>query len=131
MSCELRDVSKIQKMNITRHNYEEFFVLYMDNELGSADRHQVELFIQENADLRQELDWMLHSRLVPDTSVVFDNKDQLMKASGIGSLNLNNYEEWLMLYTDNELSAEQKITVEQFASAHPVVKTELDILQKT
>ena len=79
-------------MNITRHNYEEYFVLYMDNELGSDDRRQVELFVQENADLKEELDWMQQSHLVADTSVVFDNKDQLMKVSGIGSININNYE---------------------------------------
>ncbi|MGZ8525459.1 MAG: anti-sigma factor family protein [Chitinophagaceae bacterium] len=118
-------------MNITRHNYEEYFVLYLDNELSSADRRQVELFVQENADLKQELDWMLQSRLVPDTSVVFDNKEQLMMVSGTFSINTTNYEEWLLLYTDNELTAEQKIAVEQFTAAHPVVKTELDILQKT
>ena len=103
----------------------------MDNELGSDDRRQVELFVQENADLKEELDWMQQSHLVADTSVVFDNKDQLMKVSGIDSININNYEDWLLLYTDNELSAEQKTAVEQFAAAHPVVKTGLDILQKT
>ncbi len=118
-------------MNITRHNYEEYFVLYLDNELGSDDRRQVELFVQENADLKQEMDWMLQSRLAPDTSVVFDNKEQLMKVSGTVSINTTNYEEWLLLYIDNELSAEQKTAVEQFAAAHPVVKTGLDILQKT
>ncbi len=118
-------------MNITRHNYEGYFVLYMDNELGSDDRRQVELFVQENADLKEELDWMQQSRLVADTSVVFDNKDQLMKVSGIGSININNYEEWLLLYIDNELSAEQKIAVEQFAAIYTVVKNQLDFLQKT
>jgi len=118
-------------MKITRHNYEEYFVLYLDNELGSGDRRQVDLFVLENADLKNELDWLKQSRLVPDASVVFDNKEQLMKASGIGSINIDNYEEWLLLYTDNELSAEQKIDVEQFAASDSAIKTSLDILQKT
>ena len=106
-------------MNITRHNYEEYFILYMDNELGSEERRQVELFVQENADLKEELDWLLQSRLVADDSLVFDNKEQLMKTSGPGSINTTNYEEWLLLYTDNELTAEQKATVEKFAASHP------------
>ena len=118
-------------MKITRHNYEEYFVLYIDNELGSGDRRQVELFVQENADLKEELDWLLQSRLVPDASDVFDNKEQLMKPSFNGSITTNNYQEWLLLYTDNELSDEHKITVEQFVADHPVVKTELEFLQKT
>ncbi len=118
-------------MKITRHNYEEYFVLYIDNELGSGDRCQVELFVQENADLKEELDWLLQSRLIPDASIMFDNKEQLMKSSFSGSINTTNYQEWLLLYTDNELSAEQKITVEQFAATHPAIKAELGILQKT
>jgi hypothetical protein len=117
-------------MNITRHNYEEYFILYMDNELGSEDRRLVELFVQENADLKEELDWLLQSRLVPDASLVFDNKEQLMKTSGAESINTTNYEEWLLLYTDNELTAEQKITVEKFAAGHPSIQKELEFLQK-
>jgi len=118
-------------MNITRHNYEEYFILYMDNELGSEDRRRVELFVMENADLKEELDWLLQSRLVPDASLVFDNKEQLMKMGGTGSINTTNYEEWLLLYTDNELTTEQKISVEKFAAAHPVIQQEFEILLKT
>ena len=118
-------------MNITRHNYEEYFVLYLDNELGSEDHRRVELFVQENPDLKEELDWLLQSRVVADACVVFNNKEQLMKTSGIDSINANNYQEWLLFYTDNELSAEQKIMVEQFVATHPAIKAELDILQKT
>ena len=118
-------------MNITRHNYEEYFILYMDNELGSEERRQVELFVQENTDLKEELDWLLQSRLVADVAVVFDNKEQLMKTSGPGSINTTNYEEWLLLYTDNELTAEQKTTVEKFAASHPGIHEELALLQKT
>ena len=103
----------------------------MDNELGSEDRCRVELFVQENPDLKDELDWLLQSRLVPDTSLVFDNKEHLMKTSGAESINTTNYEEWLFLYTDNELTVEQKITVEKFAAAHPAIQEELELLQKT
>jgi len=118
-------------MNITRHNYEEYFILYMDNELGSEDRRQVELFVKENADLKEELDWLLQSRLVPDASLVFDNKEQLMKMAGTGSINTTNYEEWLLLYADNELTTEQKISVEKFAATHPAIQQEFEILLKT
>ena len=118
-------------MIITRHNYEEYFILYMDNELGSEDRSRVELFVQENPDLKDELDWLLQSRLVPDASLVFDNKEQLMKTSGDGSINITNYEEWLLLYTDNELTAEQKTAIEKFATSHPAIQEELELLQKT
>ncbi|MEP7373330.1 MAG: hypothetical protein ABI675_08030 [Chitinophagaceae bacterium] len=118
-------------MMITRHNYEEYFILYMDNELASEDRRLVELFVQENADLKDELDWLMQSRLAPDASIVFDNKKQLMKSSGAESININNYEEWLLLYTDNELTAEQKGTVEKFAAAHPAIQEGLQLLQKT
>ncbi len=118
-------------MNITRHNYEEYFILYMDNELGSEDRHRVELFVQENPDLNEALDWLLQSRLVPDASLVFDNKEQLMKTSGVESINITNYEEWLLLYTDNELTFEQKTAVEKFASDHPAIQEELALLAKT
>jgi len=118
-------------MNITRHNYEEYFILYMDNELGNEDRRRVELFVMENADLKEELDWLLQSRLVPDASLVFDNKEQLMKMAGTGSINSTNYEEWLLLYTDNELTTEQKTTVEKFVAAHPAIQQEFELLLKT
>jgi hypothetical protein len=129
VSCWLRE--KVKQMNITRHNYEEYFILYMDNELGSEERRQVESFVQANADLKEELDWLLQSRLVADDSLVFDNKEQLMKSSGPASIDTTNYEEWLLLYTDNELTIEQEASVEKFAATHPGIQEELNLLQKT
>lgn len=46
-------------------------------------------------------------------------------------INLQNYEEWFLLYTDNELSSEQKQMVENFVSENPELKEELDLLQET
>ncbi len=118
-------------MNITRHNYEEYFILYMDNELSSEDRREVELFVKENPDLQEELNLLIQTRLVPDSSFVFAGKEQLLKTPGSISIDTTNYEEWLLSYTDNELPAEQKIAVEKFITNHPVIKTELEFLQKT
>ncbi|HKO81847.1 MAG TPA: hypothetical protein VJU78_15685 [Chitinophagaceae bacterium] len=118
-------------MNINRTNYEEYFILYMDNELSSDDRRLVELFVKENPDLQEELNLLMQTQLAPDDSFVFTGKEQLLKGSGTISIDTSNYEEWLLSYTDNELSAEQKIAVEQFISNHPAAKTELEFLQKT
>ena len=118
-------------MNIDRHNYEEYFILYMDNELNSAERRMVETFVQNNPDLKDELDILLQSKLTPDTNIVFDGKEELMKTADDSAINLNNYEEWLTLYIDNELSSDQKRQVETFVASHPQIQNEFAILQKT
>lgn len=121
-----------EAMNINRHNYEEFFILYTDNELSNEDRRQVELFVNENPDLKAELDLFLQGRLIPDTAVAYTDKEQLMRSSiDTGFIDLSNYEEWLLSYVDNELPDNQKIAVEKFVSHHAGVKAELDYLQKT
>ncbi len=118
-------------MNINRHNYEEYFILYIDNELSSHERRMVELFILQHPDLKEELDILLQYKLVPDTNITFTGKEELMKVNGHTPVSFTNYEEWLVLYMDNELNAEQKATIEQFISANPTIKEELALLQHT
>lgn len=117
-------------MNINRHNYEEYFILYMDNELGSDDRRMVEAFVQQHPDLKEELDILLQYKLEPDASVVFNGKEELIKVNGDAPITLRNYEEWLVLYLDNELTPDRAKTVEQFINDNPAVKQEFVFLQK-
>ncbi|MEO6611540.1 MAG: hypothetical protein ABIT05_01900 [Chitinophagaceae bacterium] len=116
---------------ITRHNYEEFFILYMDKELSSDERRMVETFVQQHPDLKEELDLLLQYKLVPDTAITFNGKEELIKVNGETPVTLTNYEEWFLLYLDNELSADQKKTVEQFLSANPAIQKEFSVLQRT
>jgi len=124
-------------MNIDRHNYEEYFLLYIDNELSADQKKQVELFVQENTDLEEELVMLKQSRLIPDEFLVFDKKHLLMKeenapqAATHSFMNLNNYEPWLIMHVDGELSSEEKLAVEKFASAHEHVQQELELFQQT
>lgn len=116
-------------MKINRHNYEEYFILYMDNELNSSDRRMVEDFIALHPDLKEELDTLLQYKLEPDTGITFPAKEELLKNTG--PIHSGNYEEWLLRYTDQELSASEKAAVEAYAAANPAVQQELNLFMQT
>lgn len=117
-------------MNINRHNYEEYFILYMDNELSAEERRVVEVFVKHHPDLKDELDTLMQFKLTPDTHIVFEGKEELLKENGHSFITPTNYEEWLSLYIDDELTSEQWQLVEKFTAANPAAQKELDILQK-
>ena len=112
-------------MNINRHNYEDFFLLYVDKELSAADRKAVDVFVQENPDLKMELD-LLQQTVVNADDIVLQKKDWLYKEEEITALQKN-----LLLYTDDELSATDKTTVELLLNTNATAKAEWNILQQT
>jgi hypothetical protein len=119
-------------MIITRNNYEDFFMLYADNELSAADKKAVEAFVIQNPDLEKELLMVQQTILKPDNNIVFENKNSLMKQTFSDSIiNINNYEEYFLLYTDNELDKSARKDVESFASQNPSLQEELNILLQT
>jgi hypothetical protein len=117
-------------MKLNRYNYEEFFILYLDNELDEESRREVDAFIQANPDLKAELDILLQSKLAPDADISFVDKGSLLRF-GSSSTSLANYEERLISYIDNELTGEDREDVEKFVASHPAVQKELNLLQQT
>src|SRR5262252_4676100 len=120
-----------KKMKIDRHNYEDYFLLYTDDELTVEQMKQVELFVMDNPDLEEELVMLQQSRLIPDENIVFDKKHLLMKEQSDSFIDVGNYEEWLVSYVDNELNDEQRIVVEKFAASYPHVQQELALFKQT
>ncbi len=119
-------------MNINRYNYEEFFLLYVDNELTKAERAAVEAFVHDNADLEEELVMLKQSKLRPDAHLKFEGKELLMKTENAGGLiSEANYEEFFLLYVDDELDAAKRREVEEFAGRHPKLQQELSLLLQT
>jgi hypothetical protein len=114
---------------ITRHNYEEYFILYMDNELSSADKQMVELFAAQNPDLKDELDLLMQSKLVPDTNIVFEGKELLMKDEA--SSPISGITEKLLLHLDNELSGSEKTEIERLIDTDTAITKEWQLLQQT
>ena len=117
---------------ITRNNYEEYFMLYADNELSAAEKKAVHEFIIQNPDLENELLMVQQTILKPDNNIVFESKNSLLKQTfGDSIININNYEEYFLLYTDNELDKAARKDVELFVHNNPSLKDELNILLQT
>ena len=114
-------------MNINRHNYEEFFILYMDNELSVEERRLVEDFVAEYPDLKEELDQLMQFKLQPE-AIELPGKEELWKGSTL--IHSGNQTEWLLLYLDGELSNKEKSQVEQYLLAESAAAAEWAGLQK-
>ena len=117
-------------MNINRHNYEEFFILYWDNELNVQQKKLVEIFVQENTDLQDEFRLFGETRFTPEENISFAGKENLLNKE-IAFINPANYQEHLLSYIDGELNNKEKNLVENFSALHPSVQLELALLQKT
>ena len=83
--------------HINRSNYEEFFLLYVDNELSAEQRSEVEAFLILHPDLQDELDMLMGTQLNPETFSF--NKSALFA----DKMKQNSMEESLLLYMDDEL----------------------------
>ena len=119
-------------MNINRDNYEEIFMLYADNELTAEERKAVEIFVEQNTDLASELNLLKQLQFKPDTDLVFMDKEKLFRNEREHeTININNYEEFFVLYADNELNNEQQNSVEKFVYKNPSVQSEFELIQET
>lgn len=120
-----------QREVITRDNYEAYFVMYIDDELSAADRKAVENFVQQHPDLEEELVMLQQSVLRADEHIVFEQKEILFKNSTTPILvNEHNYEQYFVLYGDDELTNEEKDRIEQFVYHHPQYQAEFELIQQ-
>ncbi len=114
---------------INRHNYEEFLLLYVDNELTRQERAEVELFVQQNSDLKHEFETLQQTRLSSGEKVTFQHKGDLLNIKS--SIAIDNWEEFYLSYIDNELDENTKQAVEKFVLQHPQLQDKLTLLKQT
>jgi len=103
---------------ITRENYEEYFLLYGDNELSPSAKSAVERFVAENPDLQEEWETLLQCRVDADPREEFPNKELLLQAD-------------LLSYVDGELDADGRRSIEEFTGRYPSKALELEQLLMT
>jgi hypothetical protein len=114
-------------MNINRNNYEEYFLLYADNELTPVEKKVVEIFVQENPDLKKEFLMFQLTVSKPDPDVQLSDKSFLMKQEP-EFISENNFEQAFVLYHDQELSEEDKQSTENFLNKYPQFRNEFELI---
>jgi hypothetical protein len=92
---------RTQHINLTRADYEEYFLLYVDGELSPEAMDAVEAFAALHPDLREELDLLLETRL--DSEPVSFGDPSLLLAEHMRASSL---EEEILTHIDGELAPE-------------------------
>lgn len=116
-------------MNINLHNYEEYFLLYADNELSREDRFAVEDFVKQYPHLEEEFNMIKSTIMVPEKFQLKD-KSFLLKSGDSEFINEQNFEEIFVLFHDEELSEKQKEITQVFVEKHPELKEEFLLIGK-
>jgi len=107
-------------------NYEEYFVLYMDNELNAEQKQMVESFVAQHPELGAELDMLMSTKL-PLDEISFTGKEDLFSSA----MKVNAVDESLLLYIDDELPATEKKIVEEKIAANEEFALQHSLLMQT
>lgn len=122
MSTNPNDMNPI----ITHANYEEYFLLYVDNELSEQERAMVEAFLQFHPELQAELDLLVGTKLEPEV-FAFDGKAQLFSEN----IREQSIDEALLLHVDNELDEAGKQDVARKLDQDEAYRRQHQLLLRT
>jgi len=120
-------------MQIDRNNYGAFFLDYAENNLDDTVREELARFLQHNQDLQDEFFEFENVRLNPDFRIVFEPKSKLKKLEifPVGTINQENYEEWIIAFLEGDLSNDEMAVFNEFVSANLFVRQEIETFKKT
>ncbi len=96
-------------MEITQHNYEHYFLMYIDNELSGEEMAAVNDFIMQYPNYANKLEALQQLKISSDT-LIYENKFSLYK--------LSEQDEQSITYLDNEMTSEEKASFENKLSAN-------------
>lgn len=116
-------------MNINKNNYEEWFLLFADNELSADQKYLVENFVKQHPELEDDFLSITQSILYPEENLKLDDKSFLFNQTK-KYINHNNYQQVFIQYNDNELSNDERSEAEVFLSENPSIRSGVELLQK-
>src|SRR5689334_19530246 len=111
---------------ITLDDYEEYLLLYVDDELTAAEKTAVENFAARHPQVAEELEVLLSTKINTEP-VLFENKESLMASA----MKLTDVDETLLLYIDDELAGKEKEAIEKRIATVPELQVQYNLLLKT
>lgn len=128
---------------VNMENYEEYMLLYADGELKPAEEKALLDFVAQHPELEAELKAYAATRLVPDTGMVFEYKESLLKtAEPTRRIGLGNWKMYAaaacvllvaVLFITNKNKNEEEantVAVEEKTTEEPVTKTVTEPIQE-
>ncbi|MBN2175878.1 MAG: hypothetical protein JW731_17240 [Bacteroidales bacterium] len=120
-------------MKINRENYEAYFLDYLEKNLPPELVAELMVFLEQNPDLKSELESFDNIRLEPEEAVRFEGKKVLLKKylKRTENISVENYEEMMVARLEGDLSSEQNEELNEFLAKNPAVKLEYNLLKHT
>jgi fructose-specific phosphotransferase system component IIB len=115
-------------MSINKDNYEEYFLLFADNELSGEEKNMIQAFVNQHPELEEEFVNIVQSVLSTEDDLKLDDKSSLFRQTK-KFISHANYTEAFVLYNDNELTYTEKRETEAFLAENPSLKSEFVLLQ--
>ena len=115
-------------MKITRSNYESFLIDYLENNLNSREKLEMELFLQNNPDIEEEMAELSNFQLQAE-EISYDSKI-LLKKSEMLNKEGNLFEENCIAYYENDLSLKEKNELLKLIEKDSLLKQEFLLYEK-
>ncbi len=115
-------------MKIDRSNYETWFVDLLDGNLNEIQSEQLDIFLTENPDLREELDELKELKLMPP-DINYSRKTSLNKS--FSDISDNQYDYLCIACIENDLTEEELAELSEITSVYPEKKSVLELFRQT
>jgi hypothetical protein len=114
-------------MKITRDNYEPFFLDFLEGNLEENQIDQFLDFLEQNPDLKEELQLFENVRL-PEEHIPFPERKQLYRNRAD---EISEHQNQVIAYLEGDLETDEQKSFEIYLSSHPELKKEYDLFAKT
>lgn len=119
-------------MTINRNNYEAYLMDYLDGKLSPLAVAEVLLFLEQNADIKEEFEFLSDSASKDSfTNEQFEHKQSLKKHNSSVLVNENNYTDFLVKRIEKQLGELESSDLDKFVGFYPPAKKDLALFEKT
>ncbi len=105
-------------MKITKHNYEEFILDFIEGNLSQKDTFLFQQFLELNPDVQKEI-MDFENIILPDENIVFEEKYLLKKTELSENFNGNYLEELCIADIERDITDKQKNELEKIFTEFP------------
>lgn len=116
-------------MNITRNNYEIYFLDYYENSLSPEKIKELMDFLDANPDLKKEFAEFELISIKDDSAVTFPFKQNLKKNESL--INSANYREYMIDFIENNLTPNKQEELNKYIQNNTALQKELEAFKRT